>query len=158
MLGSGKPMRAFRLLTGALFLTGGIIAADASAAELKLLSPEAMKPALQELAAVYEKESGNKVKVEYASLEAIQKKLNEDEDYDVVIMDQKRTTEMTRSAKVVSGSVKRLASEKDEVYVASSPMLSEQPVPAQKLIDFLNGPKAAEVYKAKGLQPPGQSG
>jgi molybdate transport system substrate-binding protein len=41
----------------------------------------------------------------------------------------------------------------DLVYVAGSPMLSEQPVAAKALIDFLNGPKANEVYKSKGAQP-----
>ena len=41
----------------------------------------------------------------------------------------------------------------DLIFVAGSPMLSENPVGAQQLIDFLAGPKAAEVYSAKGLQP-----
>ena len=41
----------------------------------------------------------------------------------------------------------------DLVYVAGSPMLSEQPVAAKALIDFLNGQKANEVYKSKGVQP-----
>ncbi len=41
----------------------------------------------------------------------------------------------------------------DMVYVAGSPFVSEQPIPAKALIDFLAGPKAAAVYKAKGLQP-----
>jgi ABC-type molybdate transport system substrate-binding protein len=150
--GEWKPMRAIRLLTGALFLMGGVIAADAGAAELKLLSPEAMKPALQELAAAYEKESGNKLKIEYASIEAIQKKVDNDEDYDVVIMDQKQTEALRQTAKVVGGTIKKLAKEKDREYIASSPMLSEQPVAAQTLIQFLDSPKAAEVYKAKGLE------
>ena len=145
-------MRAIRLLAGAAFLLGGVIAADAGAAELKVLSPEAMKPALQELAAAFEKESGNKLKIEYAPVDAIQKKVNDEEDYDVVIMDQKAATALTAKAKIVGGSVKKLAGEKDEVYVASSPMLTEQPVAAQKLIEFLDSPKAAEVYKAKGMQ------
>src|SRR5215213_2975165 len=73
----------------------------AAAAELKVLSPETMKPALQELAATFEKESGNKLKIEYAPIEAIQKKVNDEEDYDVVIMDQKATTALTQKAKVV---------------------------------------------------------
>ena len=41
----------------------------------------------------------------------------------------------------------------DLVYVAGAPYLSEQPVAAKALIDFLADPKAAAVYKAKGLQP-----
>jgi ABC-type molybdate transport system substrate-binding protein len=145
-------MRVIQLLTGAAFVIGGIISANAGAAELKVLSPEAMKPALQELAPAFEKESGDKLKIEYAPVEAIQKKVSDEEDYDVVIMDQKAATALTQKAKIVGGSVKKLAGEKDEAYVASSPMLTEQPVAAQKLIEFLDSPKAAEVYKAKGMQ------
>jgi hypothetical protein len=31
--------------------------------------------------------------------------------------------------------------------------VSEQPIAAKALIDFLGDPKTAPVYKAKGLQP-----
>jgi ABC-type molybdate transport system substrate-binding protein len=41
----------------------------------------------------------------------------------------------------------------DLVYVAGAPDVSEQPIAAKALIDFLADPKAAAVYKAKGLQP-----
>ena len=41
----------------------------------------------------------------------------------------------------------------DLVYVAGVLYLSEQPIAAKALIDFLTNPKAAAVYKAKGLQP-----
>jgi molybdate transport system substrate-binding protein len=41
----------------------------------------------------------------------------------------------------------------DLVYVAGAPYLSEQPIAAKAFIDFLADPKAAAVYKAKGLQP-----
>jgi molybdate transport system substrate-binding protein len=41
----------------------------------------------------------------------------------------------------------------DMVYVAGAPYVSEQPIAAKALIDFLADPKAAAVYKAKGLQP-----
>ena len=41
----------------------------------------------------------------------------------------------------------------DLVYVAGAPYVSEQPMPAKALIDFLADPKAAAVYKAKGFQP-----
>ena len=39
------------------------------------------------------------------------------------------------------------------VYAAGSPFFSEQPIAAKALIDFLADPKAAPIYKAKGLQP-----
>jgi molybdate transport system substrate-binding protein len=39
------------------------------------------------------------------------------------------------------------------VWVAGSPFFSEQPLAAKALIDFLAGPKAAAVYKAKGFHP-----
>jgi molybdate transport system substrate-binding protein len=41
----------------------------------------------------------------------------------------------------------------DLVYVAGAPYVSEQPIAAKALIDFLAAPKAAVVCKAKGLQP-----
>ena len=41
----------------------------------------------------------------------------------------------------------------DLVYVAGAPYVSEQPIAAKTLIEFLADPKAAAVYKAKGLQP-----
>jgi molybdate transport system substrate-binding protein len=41
----------------------------------------------------------------------------------------------------------------DLIYVAGAPYVSEQPIAAKAFIDFLADPKAAAVYKAKGLQP-----
>jgi len=41
----------------------------------------------------------------------------------------------------------------DPTYVAGAPYVSEQPIAAKALIDFLAGPKAAAAYKAKGFQP-----
>ena len=53
----------------------------------------------------------------------------------------------------VVGSLPAELQSPDLVYVAGAPYLSEQPVAAKALIDFLADPKAAAVYKAKGLQP-----
>ncbi len=41
----------------------------------------------------------------------------------------------------------------DLAFVAASPMISEQPLAAKALIDFLAGPAAKAVYKAKGMEP-----
>ena len=41
----------------------------------------------------------------------------------------------------------------DLVFMAGSLAVSEQPLPAKALIDFLAAPSAAAVYKAKGMEP-----
>ena len=41
----------------------------------------------------------------------------------------------------------------DLVFMAGSPAVSEQPLPAKALIDFLAASAAAPVYKAKGMEP-----
>ena len=41
----------------------------------------------------------------------------------------------------------------DLVFLAASPMISEKPLPAKALIDFLTTPAAKAVYKAKGMEP-----
>jgi molybdate transport system substrate-binding protein len=41
----------------------------------------------------------------------------------------------------------------DLVYMAGSPAVSEQPLAAKALIDFLITPAAKQVYKAKGMEP-----
>jgi hypothetical protein len=40
-----------------------------------------------------------------------------------------------------------------ESGTTGSPAVSEQPLPAKALIDFLSAPAAAPVYKAKGMEP-----
>ena len=53
----------------------------------------------------------------------------------------------------VVGSLPAELQSPDLVYVAGAPYVSEQPIAAKALIDFLSDPEAAAVYKAKGLQP-----
>lgn len=148
-------MRVNRLVAGLLFLGAGVWAAQAGAAELKVLSADTNKPALQELAPAFEKETGHKLKIDYATVAEVQKKVEADDEYDVVILDQPAALKLTKAAKLVGGTTKILFRGPDVVYIASSMTQSEQPVPAKALIDFLAGPKAAATYKAKGLQKSG---
>ena len=53
----------------------------------------------------------------------------------------------------IVGPLPRELQSPDLVYVGGTPYVSEQPIAGKALIDFLAGPKAAAVYKAKGLQP-----
>ena len=143
----------FRRLALASFLAAAAMAGEASAAELKLLSVETMKPALLELAPAFESSAKHKLKIEYASAADIEKKISAAEEYDVVIVDKPVTQKLIAEAKVAGGVVKSLAKQNDKVYDVSTTNWTDEPLAAAALVDFLSAPKAAEVYKAKGLQP-----
>ena len=146
-------MHIIRSLAG-LFLMAGFLAHQASAAELKVLSADASRPALQELAPAFEKASGHKLKIDYAAAGDVQKKVADDEEYDVVILDQPAAQKLTSAAKIVSGTTKVLfQGAPDVVYIGSTLSQTEQPIPAKALVDFLAGANAKDIYKAKGLQP-----
>ena len=259
-------MRTIPLLAGTLALVTGILTAEASAAELRVLSAGAMRAVLQELAPAFETASGHKLKIEYATAGVVEQKVAADDEIDVAILTKPRIDKLVREAKIVGGTMKTLASAQigvavkkgaakpditsvavfkrallnaksvayadpatgatsgaylaqaiekmgisaelkpktrlvpagttqgprvgeavargeaeigiqpisellevegidvvgplpaelqspDLVYVAGAPYVSEQPIAAKALIDFLGGPKTAPVYKAKGLQP-----
>jgi ABC-type molybdate transport system substrate-binding protein len=142
-----------RLTAALLFLGAAAIAGQAGAAELKLLSVEALKPALQELAPAFESASKHKLKIEYGTPEVVEKKVSGDDDYDVVILDKPRVDKLNAAANIAGGSMKEVVKHGADTFIAAMPNSTQQPLPAVSLIDFLNSPKAVEVYKAKGLQP-----
>jgi molybdate transport system substrate-binding protein len=259
-------IHAFRLLAGIFALTTSVFVAEASGAELKVMSAGAMHAALQELAPAFEAASGNKLKIEYSTAGDIERKVAAGDEIDVAILTKPRVDKLVSEAKIVGGSTQTLARAQiglavqkgaakpdissveafkkavlnaksvayadpasgatsgqyvakafeklgistelkpktqlvaasathgplvgetvargeaelgiqpitelmevqgidvvgplpaelqspDLVYVAGAPYLSEQPIAAKSLIDFLANPKAGAVYKAKGLQP-----
>jgi len=259
-------MRTIRLLAGTLALVTGVLAAEASAAELKVLSAGAMRAALQELAPAFEAASGHKLRIEFVTAGVVEQKVAAGDEIDVAILTKPRLDKLVSGAKIVGGTTKTLARAEiglavkkgapkpdissveafkktllnaksvayadpasgatsgsylaqafeklgiaaelkpktrlvsgtptqgprvaeevargeaeiglqpigelievagvdvvgplpsdlqspDMVYVAGSPFVSEQPIAAKALIDFLADPRAAAVYKAKGLQP-----
>ena len=110
-------MRATRLLLATALLTGSWIG-DLISAELKVLSVIPMRPSLQELAPAFEASSGHKLKVEYATTGAVEQRIVNDEEADVVILtksladklgDLHPTTSEMQSVKIVGGTVKPLA-------------------------------------------------
>ncbi len=259
-------MRTIRLLAGTLALVTGVLAAEASAAELKVLSAGAMRAALQELAPAFEAASGHKLRIEFVTAGVVEQKVAAGDEIDVAILTKPRLDKLVSGAKIVGGTTRTLARAEiglavkngapkpdissveafkktllnaksvayadpasgatsgsylaqafeklgiaaelkpktrlvsgtptqgprvaeevargeaeiglqpigelievagvdvvgplpsdlqspDMVYVAGSPFVSEQPIAAKALIDFLADPRAAAVYKAKGLQP-----
>ena len=73
-------IHAFRLLAGTFALATSVFVAEASGAELKVLSAGAMRAALQDLAPAFEAASGNKLKIEYGTAGDVEKKVAAGED------------------------------------------------------------------------------
>jgi len=258
---------AIRLLVVILGLLAGFSAGAAGAAEIKVLCSGAMRAVLQQLAPDFEKSSGNKLVIEYATAGKVEEKVAADEAIDVAILTKPRVDKLVRAAKLVGGTTTMLArvpiglavtkgaphpdissvetfkrtllnaksiayidpasggtsgihlayaleklglaaelkpkirlvspptgqssarvgevvrrgeaeigmqpiselievdgidvvgplpadlQSPDLVFMAGSPAVSEQPLPAKALIDFLAAPAAAPVYKSKGMEP-----
>jgi ABC-type molybdate transport system substrate-binding protein len=132
---------------------GAMISANAGAAELKVLSAEEMKPAVQELTAAFEKKSGNKVKVEYATDANGEKQVASDDSIDVAILPKDHIDKLIKSARILTfPKVLATGSSPDVVYVAGTSLITEEPVAAKALMDFLASPEAKKVYEAKGMK------
>src|ERR1700757_1937821 len=103
-------MGTIRLLAGTLALiTAGVLAADASAAELKVLSAGAMRGVLQELVPAFEAASGHKLKIESATAGTVEQKVAADDEIDVAILTKPRLDKLVREAKIVGGTATTLA-------------------------------------------------
>ena len=97
-------IHAFRLLAGTFAMATSVFVADASGAELKVLSAGAMRAALQELAPAFEAASGNKLKIEYSTAGDIEKKVAAGDEIDVAILTKPRLDKLVTEAKIVGGS------------------------------------------------------
>src|ERR1700756_1140742 len=102
-------IHAFRLLAGTFALATSVFVAEASGAELKVLSAGAMRAALQELAPAFEAASGNKLKIEYSTAGDIEKKVAGGDEIDVAILTKPRFDKLVSEAKIVGGSTQTLA-------------------------------------------------
>jgi ABC-type molybdate transport system substrate-binding protein len=78
-------MTVLRLLLASLFV---LVAGAAFADDVKVLAAVGYKPVLGDLAPSYEKQSGNKVHVEYDSVSAIARRVANNEFFDIVISTQ----------------------------------------------------------------------
>jgi molybdate transport system substrate-binding protein len=102
-------MCTIRLLAASLALVTGVWAAEASAAELKVVSAGAVRAALQELVPAFEAASGNKLKIEYATAGDVEKKVAAGDEIDVAILTKPRVDKLVREAKIAGGSTQTLA-------------------------------------------------
>jgi len=136
-----------------LALLTGLFAGAAGAAELKVLSTEAMRPILQELAPAFEAASKNKLVIAYASDADVEKKVASDESIDIAIMTKGQIDKLVKTARLLTATqVLATGASPDQVYIAGSSFFTERPSAATALINFLGGPEAKKVYAAKGLK------
>jgi molybdate transport system substrate-binding protein len=75
-----------RLLAAVLPLLAGLSAGASAAAEIKVLCGGGMRAVLQQLAPAFEKSSGHKLVIEYATAGKIEEKVAADETIDVAIL------------------------------------------------------------------------
>src|SRR5438128_11285260 len=68
-----------------------------------------MRAALQELAPAFEKSSGHKLAIEYATAGKVEEKVVADEEIDVVILTKPRVDKLVGKAKLVGGTTAALA-------------------------------------------------
>ena len=142
-----------QLFAVALALLTGLFAGAAGAAELKVLSTEAMRPILQELAPAFEAASKNKLVIAYASDADVAAKVASDESIDIAIMTKAPMDKLVKAARILTATkVLATGASPDLVYVVGSSFFTEQPLAATALVNFLGGPEAKKVYAAKGLK------
>jgi molybdate transport system substrate-binding protein len=80
------------------------LAFPASAAELKLVAPNAVKEALAEIAARFERETKHKLVLSWAGSEAISKRVSAGEVFDVVVNTSSGVDRLARDGKLAAGS------------------------------------------------------
>ena len=89
-------------ICGALFAANG--ANVASTAEIKVLSPVAMRGVMPNVAAQFERSLGHKLTIEYATVGGITERLLKDEAADVAIVSGAQMEELQKQSKIVAGS------------------------------------------------------
>jgi molybdate transport system substrate-binding protein len=96
--------RAISLAAAALLLCVSVAVCDASAAEIRLMSPGAVSTSLDELIPQFEKSSGHQVTVGYSPALALVDRLKKGEPTDVAIVGDAAADEFARLGLFVTGS------------------------------------------------------
>jgi molybdate transport system substrate-binding protein len=103
------PKISRRVFAATVALLAASSAGAASAAEIKVLCSGAMRAVLQQLAPTFQRSSGHKLMIEYATAGKVEEKVAADEVIDVAILTKPRAEELVRAAKLVGGTTTALA-------------------------------------------------
>src|SRR5258708_22482818 len=97
------------LLLGAVFGIVGIMAQPAAAAEIKVLTTGAFKQVVVALVPEFEKATGHKVVVDNGTVGQLQKRVDDGETFDVLVLSPKGIEDYIKAGKIAPGSSARLA-------------------------------------------------
>jgi molybdate transport system substrate-binding protein len=103
------PNIARRLFAAIITLLVGLSAGAAGAAEIKVLCSGAMRAVLQQLAPAFEKSSGDKLVIEYATAGKVEQEVADNEATDVAILTKPLAEKLVNAAKLVGGTTTVLA-------------------------------------------------
>jgi molybdate transport system substrate-binding protein len=101
---AGISPRRMPILVAGLAIFHFLVPADTTAAELKLLSPVSFRAFLPDSLPQFEKSSGHKVTVGYATLGAITKRVQDGEAVDVAMVSPAQNDELQKQDKLLAGS------------------------------------------------------
>ena len=97
------------LLLGAVLGVFGIMAQSATAAEIKVLTTGAFKQVVVALVPEFEKATGHKVVVDNGTVGQLQKRVDDGETFDVLVLSPKGIEDYIKGGKIVAGSEVKLA-------------------------------------------------
>jgi len=135
-----------------MFLAALLAAAAAQAAEIKVLSSNALKPVLEELVPQFEKSTGHKVRAEFGTAADMKGRIEKREAFDVAILTAPLMDDLAKNKHIAVGSRVDLARSGAGVAAAGSASARE-PTAALQFLRYLKTPDAAKVIRAKGMEP-----
>ncbi len=139
---------------GAGFLC--LACAAGHAAEVRVVSVDALRAVMKELGPRFERASGHKLTIAFSPAGAIAKRVQHGEAADVVVTSS-GVDALLKDGKTAPGDVAVVArtggSDAPVVYSAAVLGGAREAEASKAFVNFLRSPEAAAVIKAKGMQP-----
>ena len=128
--------------------------AAVQAAEIKVLSSDALKPVLEELVPQFEKATGHKVKAQFAAAADLRARIEKREAFDVAILTTPLMDALAKNRHIAVGSRFDVArSGAAGVFAAAGSASAREPTAGLEFLRYLKTPDAVKVIRAKGMDP-----
>jgi ABC-type molybdate transport system substrate-binding protein len=141
----------------------------AGAAEIKVISSNALKTTLEQLAPGFEKSTGHKLVFIWGAAVPLKAQIEKGAAFDLTVLTTAGVNDLVKQGKLVgatrtalanSGAAELVGPFPGEIQLTTSFATAvgtgaQQPEAAKALIEFLAAPAASAVFRAKGLDPAG---